>query len=104
MNANTAIALWQTSGPPSVPDRLSDPDKLVTFALQLRDRERKQLAQSFESESYEVGATFVWARSMALLRKQLASLGSEFIGELIQRPGVDENTDIASILTDFETI
>ncbi|WP_288414584.1 hypothetical protein [uncultured Novosphingobium sp.] len=104
MSGSTSVALWHTAGPPSVPDRLSDPAQLVTFALQLRDRERTQLAHSFLSESYEVGATFVWTRSMALLRKQLASLGSEFIGELIQRPGVDEHTDIASILTDFETI
>ena len=104
MSGTTAVALWQTPGPPTVPDRVSDPEKLVTFALQLRDRERQQLAQSFLNESYEVGATFVWTRSMSLLRKQLASLGSEFIGELVQRPGVDENTDIASILTDFETI
>lgn len=104
MTGTTAVALWQSAGPPTVPDRVSDPQKLVTYALQLRDRERQQLAQSFVNESYEVAATFVWTRSMSLLRKQLASLGSEFIGELIQRPGVDEHTDIASILTDFETI
>src|SRR5438067_11642086 len=93
---NNAIALWKTSEVVTVPDRVSDPDRLVTFALQLRERERFQLAESFRNESYEVGATFVWTRSMALLRKQLASLGSEFIGELLQKPGVDDTSDIAN--------
>ena len=99
-----SLTVWQAAEPPTVPNNLSDPAKLSGFALQLREKERRQIINSFENESYEVAATFIWARSMALLRKQLASLGSEFIGELIQRPGVDENTDIASILTDFETI
>lgn len=104
MTKSTALAVWQSPEPPVVPDSVSDPQQLVGYALQLRDRERRQLASSFENESFEVAATFIWARSMSLLRKQLASLGSEFIGDLIQRSGVDENTDIASILTDFETI
>lgn len=98
--SNNQVVLWGQGELSVVPNDLSDPVKLVEHALQLRDRERLQLVQSFSNESYEVASSFVWMRSMALLRKQLASLGIEFIGELLQKPDVSDGNDI----TDFEAI
>src|SRR3712207_1587382 len=97
--SNLPVPLWQPVAIPIVPDRLSDPEDLVSFALQLRERERNQLISSFENESYEVASTFVWARSMNLLKKQLSSLGSEFIGELLQRADIDDQSDVLSLLS-----
>ncbi len=41
---------------------------------------------------------------MALLKKQLAALGMEFIGELLQRPDIDEFSDIRIAVSDTEAI
>jgi hypothetical protein len=98
------VELWMAPGLPTVPDTLSDPAKIAARALQLRDRERNQIATNFSAGNYELAATFVWMRAMALLKKQLAALGMEFIGELLQRPDIDEFSDIRTSVSDTEAI
>jgi hypothetical protein len=101
---STTVDLWTPPTPLAVPDTLSDPEQIASRALQLRDRERFQVASNFLAENYELAATFVWMRTMALLKKQLASLGMEFIGELLQRPDIDEFSDVRTTVSDTEAI
>lgn len=98
------VELWLPPNLPAVPDTLSDPQKIAARALQLRERERTQIATNFQAGNYELAATFVWMRTMALLKKQLATLGMEFIGELLQRPDIDEYSDIRTAVSDSEAI
>jgi len=83
---------------------LSDPGQLVANALQLRARERAQIALNFDAGHFELASGFIWLRTMALLKKQLASLGKEFIGELLQRSDIDEFSDINSAVSDSSAI
>lgn len=101
---STSVRLWIPAPPPAVLDTLSDPAEIVSKALQLRDRERNQIAANFQAGNYELAASFVWTRAMALLKKQLALLGMEFIGELLQRPDVNEYSDIRTAVSDSEAI
>ena len=98
------VQLWMPGGQPAVPDTLSDPAEIASRALQLRDRERTQIAVNFQAGNYELAASFVWLRTMALLKRQLGSLGMEFIGELLQRPDIDEFSDIRTAVSDTEAI
>lgn len=98
------VDLWTGSNLPAVPDTLSNPSEITARALQLRDRERKQIATNFAAGNFELAAAFVWMRTMALLKKQLAALGMEFIGELLQRPDIDEFSDISTAVSDAEAI
>jgi hypothetical protein len=98
------VVLWQAKPNAVVPDNLGDPQELSLRALQLRDRERRQIATNFEAGNYELASTYVWTRTMALLKKQLASLGSEFVGELLQRSDLDEYSDIPTSISDSEAI
>jgi hypothetical protein len=98
------LELWMPPGLPVVPDTLSDPAQIASKALQLRDRERNQIAANFQAGNYEVAASFVWLRAMALLKKQLAALGMAFIGELLQRPDIDEFSDVRTAVSDTDAI
>src|SRR3954447_3007805 len=98
------IELWLSPGQPVVPDTLSDPARIASHALQLRDRERHQIATNFQAGNFELASAFVWMRTMALLKKQLAALGMEFIGELLQRPDIDEFSDIRTAVSDTDAI
>src|ERR1700709_837454 len=102
MNAN--IALWTPPTQLAILDSESNPKALVGKALQLRERERQQIAMNLDAGNFELASSFVWMRTMALLKKQLASLGNEFIGELLQRPDIDEFSDIATSVSDSEAI
>jgi hypothetical protein len=98
------VDLWAPPALPAVPDTLSDPGKIASRALQLRERERNQITANFQAGNYEVASTFIWMRTMALLKKQLGSLGMEFIGELLQRPDFDEFSDVRSAMSDSDAI
>lgn len=102
--ARNPVALWQAESRLAVSDTISDPAKIASRALQLRDREKDQIAANFAAGNYEVASTYVWTRTMALLKRQLGSLGAEFIGELLQRPEINEFTDIATAISDREAI
>jgi hypothetical protein len=107
MEANlpaTAVTIWKPHGQPALSDNISDPQKITSCALQLRERERNQIAANFTAQNYEVASTYVWTRTMVLLKRQLGTLGSEFIGELLQRPDIDEFSDIATSISDSEAI
>jgi hypothetical protein len=98
------VILWKAESQAVVADTISDPELIASHALQLRARERDQVAKNFDAGNYEVASTYVWTRTMALLKRQLGSLGAEFIGELLQRPEIDEFTDVATVISDREAI
>ena len=85
---------WTSSTTSAITDSTTSIPIIANAALQLRDRERSQVIANFEAGHYEVATTFVWQRTIALLKKQLAKLGNEFISELLQRPDIDNNSDI----------
>jgi hypothetical protein len=49
-------------------------------------------------------ATFVWTKAVAVLKKQVATLGMEFVGEMLARPDLDEDSDPATSISDNEAI
>lgn len=98
------IQLWTAPTQVTVSDKESNPAAIASRALQLRSREQHQIASNFDAGNYEMASSFVWMRTMALLKKQLASLGIEFIGELLQRPDIDEFSDISTAVSDAEAI
>ncbi len=104
MSNGNSIALWEASALARVPDHLTDPAAITGAARLLRARERDQVIANLKSGHFEVATTFIWQRTMTLLKKQLSTLGNEFVGELLQRPDIDENADIATLVSDREAI
>jgi len=98
------VKLWAPSSVTTIQDSISDPVKIASAAIQLRKREQKQVISNITAGNYEMASTYVWTRTMALLKKQLSSLGMEFLGELLQRPDLDEFSDVSTSLSDSEAI
>jgi hypothetical protein len=104
MSKSNAITLWDAPTLVAISDKITDPAKITNSALLLRPRERNQILASLEAGHFEVATTFVWQRTMTLLKKQLSTLGNEFVGELLQRPDIDENSEITSVVSDREAV
>lgn len=102
--SNTSIELWAAPTNIIVLDSVSDPVRISKAAIQLRDREQQQISSNIKQGNYEMASTYVWTRTMALLKKQLATLGMEFLGELLQRPDLDEFSEVGTSLSDSEAI
>jgi hypothetical protein len=99
MNAEShAITLWNASEPVVIPTTLSELDEIVRFAAPtLSTRDMKAIVSGFHSESFEMVATFVWTKAAATLKKQLASLGMDFVGEMLGRPDLTDDSDPARV-------
>ena len=81
-----------------------EPSVIVGKAINLRPKEQKQIISNFELENYEMASSYVWTKSMALLKTNLSSMGMDFIGELLQRPDIDADSDPSQAVSDFEAI
>lgn len=104
MPNNNTLALWDAPAPNKISDKTTDLSVISSSALLLRRREREQILANLEAGHFEVATTFVWQRTMTLLKKQLSTLGNEFVGELLQRPDIDENSEISTVVSDREAI
>jgi hypothetical protein len=49
-------------------------------------------------------ATFVWSKASAVLKKQIATLGMDFVGEMLGRPDLNAHSDPATSIADYEAI
>lgn len=95
---------WKTQETSIVPNTAKTPIAIVQHAKQLSKREINQIVTAFQNEHYEMVTTFIWSRTIAALKKQLVTLGMEFIGEMLQRPDIGSNSDIGAAITSFDTI
>lgn len=72
----------------AVIDRLSDAQTIASYSKHLSTREVQQITTGFSSGSYEMVTSYVWIRATTVLRKELAKLGMDFIGEVLGRPDI----------------
>lgn len=100
----TELIPWTSTQAVVVADTVSDPATIAQHALQLRPRERSQIEANLAAGNFEIASVFVWTRTMSLLKKQLGTLGNSFIGELLQRPDIDDGTDLSVAISEIEAI
>ena len=84
-------------------DKVSDPAQITTYSKQLTKREISQIVSGFNSASYEMVSLFVWTRSIAVLKNELAKLGMQFVGEMLGRPDITETSSV-DVITESEAI
>ncbi|WP_322895630.1 MULTISPECIES: hypothetical protein [unclassified Yoonia] len=98
------IAVWTEPTGSIVPKSESAPNIIVTAAIGLAPREQRQIVAAFSSESYEMVSGFVLGKALAQLKKQLSTLGMEFVGEMLGRQDINEDSVPTSSISNFEAI
>ncbi|HEY7426631.1 MAG TPA: hypothetical protein VH682_20515 [Gemmataceae bacterium] len=101
--SETAIVPWTPMEPMALAPT-AEPPEIVQRALLLTERDQKAIVQAFQSGAFEMASTFVWSRAIAALKKQLAHLGMEFIGEMLGRTDLDESSNPMTDIRDDEAI
>lgn len=76
---------------------------IIQTALQLSEKDKRQLWIGFQSESYEMATAFLWKKTLDSLKKQLSMLSMPFISELLGKVGPDELIDYREI-PDYDTL
>lgn len=98
-----ALVPWSPMDAVAIPKN-AEPSDIVQCAVQLSDRDQRSLVAAFQSESYEMAASFAWSKAMATLKKQLAGLGMSFIGEMLGRPDLDDSSNPITDIREDEAV
>jgi hypothetical protein len=102
---STALAVWSPSDAVAIPSSAESPEEIVEYArATLSKRDIVAVIAGFNAQGYEMVSTFVWTKAAAALKKQVATLGMEFVGEMLGRPDLDDDSDPTSAIGDHEAI
>lgn len=99
-----ALTVWTEPTGAIVPRSESAPPAIVSAARALTTRDQRQIVVAFEAESYEMVAGFVLNKALSQLKKQLSSLGMEFVGEMLGRQDLSEDSIPTVSISNFEAI
>lgn len=80
------------------------PLAIVKHANQLSSRDKKALVAALKTKSYEMATSFVWAKAIATLKKQLSKLGMEFVGEMLGRTDLNNTSNPLTDIREDEAI
>ena len=98
------IQLWQA------PTHEVQNFKEITEAIQkiddsnLTDGQKRQIANAFNAEAYDMATEYAWKKSMVKLKETLGGLGADFIGDMLDRKDIDEFSVLENVLSDSDAI
>lgn len=101
---DNAITLWKNTDVPVLPKKVTHVSDLVNRGMQLSSKDQVQIIRTFEEGSYEMVATYIWTKAINSLKNQLSKMGISFIAEMLDRPDINEHTNIQQAISDFEAI
>lgn len=102
--SSTELVVWQNNALPAIPKKVSKIEDLVTYGVQLQVKDKKQIVSAFNNEAYEMVSTYTWTKAITSLKNQLSKMGVSFIAEMLDRPDINEHTDIQQAISEFEAI
>ena len=101
---NNDITFWQPQSVTPFSNSLKTPETIADHAIQLSKRDKRQIIAAYKAEHYEIGLNFLWLKTMAALKRELATVGITLIGEMLGKVDVDEDGDVEDILTVRDTL
>lgn len=102
---SSSITIWNPSDVIVIPTNVASPKDLVEYGhAMLSERDRQSIVTGFGAQGYEMVSTFIWTKAAAAMKKQVAALGMDFVGEMLGRPDLDHNSDPTIAIGDHEVV
>jgi hypothetical protein len=99
-----SVVLWSAKELEVIPKGVSSPAKLIDCAVQLSLRDKNQIALGFQNGAFEMTMSYVWTKAMVAMKRDLAKVGMNFLGELLGKGEFDEDTNPTTSISDSEAI
>jgi len=104
MADQTELTLWDSAVLEVLPKSAKTPADIVPIARQLSSRERKQVIEAYKAGSYELAVNFIWQKSITALKRELGTLGVQFLGEMLGRVELTDDDDVVDSITEREAL
>ena len=101
---NVSMQLWQPTNGELVPSDANTPKVITRYAARLSKKSQRQIVSAFDAENYEMALNFLWLRTIASLKQELATVGLKLLGEMLDRTEVSEQDDVQDLLTARDAI
>jgi hypothetical protein len=101
---NNSVVAWKEPTGTVVPRAADSALAIATVAKNLSTRDQKQIVTAFQSESFEMMAGFVLNKALSQLKRALASLGMAFVGEMLGRADLNEDSVPTVSISNYEAI
>lgn len=98
------IVVWKEPQGTVVPKAADNAVSIASVAKNLSSRDQKQIVSAFQSESFEMMAGFVLNKALSQLKRALASMGMTFVGEMLGRADINEDSVPTVSISDYEAI
>jgi hypothetical protein len=99
-----SIVVWSEPQGAVVPKAADSAQVIAGVAKNLTTRDQKQIVSAFESESFEMMSGFVLNKALSQLKRSLASMGMTFVGEMLGRADISEDSIPTVSISDYEAI
>ncbi len=101
---NVPMQLWRPAHNELVPSDANTPKVITRYAARLSRKSQRRIVSAFDAERYEMALNFLWLRTVASLKQELATVGLQLLGEMLDRREVSEQDDVEDLLTARDTI
>lgn len=101
---NNSVIVWKEPTGSVVPRAAETAVAITSVAKNLSSRDQKQIVTAFQSEAFEMMAGFVLNKALSQLKRALASLGMAFVGEMLGRADLDEDSVPTVSISNYEAI
>jgi hypothetical protein len=101
---SNAVTVWKEPAGTVVPRTASDASQIAAVAKNLSKKDQSQIVMAFNSDAYEMMAGFVLSKALSQLKRALASLGMAFVGEMLGRADITEDSVPTVSISDYEAI
>src|SRR4051812_1342678 len=100
-----SITVWIPSDVVTIPPAAESVEAIVRYGnATLSRRDMDSIVVGFKAQGYEMVSTFIWTKAATALKKQVATLGMEFVGEMLGRPDLDDDSDPTTAIADHEVV
>ena len=100
----SSVVVWKEPTGTIVPSSATTAAAITRVAKTLSSRDQNQIITAYQSESYEMMAGFVLNKALSQLKRQLATLGMEFVGEMLGRQDINEDSLPTASISNYEAI
>jgi hypothetical protein len=100
----TDLVLWQPEAKNILPASAKTAKQISNFAIQLADKDKRQIVSAYESSHFEMAVNYLWTKTVTALKKELATAGVSLLGEMLGRLDVDEDDNIDDFITASDAI
>lgn len=101
---NNSVVVWKEPTGAVVPKAADTALAIASVAKNLSTRDQKQIVTAYQSEAFEMMAGFVLNKALSQLKRALASLGMAFVGEMLGRADLNEDSVPTVSISDYEAI